>query len=108
MSYQVTYKSVSLIICVALRISLRRHALAHRFLHAAAVKQKLGTNTEEGKKMRSSHTWLPPYPSFPNSAPIVRLLQKMEEALLFGSSFWIGAWEWLGTESFLKSPKLTL
>lgn len=62
----------ALIICVALRISLRRHALAHRFLHAAAaaVKQKLDTNTEEGKKMRSSHTWLPPYPSFPNSAPL--------------------------------------
>lgn len=62
---------MSLIICVALRISLRRHALAHRFLHAAAaaVKQKLDTNTEEGKKMRScTPGCLPtlPFPTLPH------------------------------------------
>lgn len=45
LSYQVTYKSVSLIICAALRISLRRHALAHRFFHAAG-----GGDTETGYK----------------------------------------------------------
>lgn len=59
LSYQVTYKSVSLIICVALRISLRRHALAHRVLHAAAaVKQKLDTNTEEGAHLAASLPFL--------------------------------------------------
>lgn len=110
LSYQVTYKSVSLIICAALRSSLRRqgmHWLIDSYMRRAAVKQKLDTNTEEGEKMRSPHTWLPPYPSFPTLAHCEALAEDGGSSAL-RVIILDRAWEWLGTESFLKSPKSTL
>lgn len=62
------------------------HSLAHRFLSAAAAKQKLDTDTEEAKKMRSPHTW-PSLPFLSQLCSFEMFLQKREEALPLGSSF---------------------
>lgn len=69
--------------------------------------QKLATNTEEGERMRSPHTWLPPYPSFP-APPHCEALAEDGGSSALRVIILDRAWEWLGTESFLKSPKLTL
>lgn len=107
LSYQVAYRSLPLIICVTLRISLRnRHD--HRFLYVPAVEQKLDMNTEQGKKMRSSHTWLLPFPSFPNAAGFHVLPEDGGSSALRVIILDPGMGVAGHLESFLKSSKLTL